>query len=402
MKRIYEHIIRKHFDEDDMMLFLAGPRQCGKTTCSQMVADHYQHSVYLNWDEREHRQLILEGSSAIAVKIQLETLHEQKVCVVFDELHKYQHWKQFLKGFYDLYKDKTHIIVTGSSRLNIFKRGGDSLMGRYFLYRMHPLSVAECLTVDIPDTLIRPQQQFTEEKFNHLYEFGGYPKPYLRSSVEFSNRWQRLRSEQLVREDIRDATRIQELGQLDLLIELLKLYGSKQLNFSKLANKINVTAETITRWIKVLNSFYYCFTLKPWHKNIARALTKEPKIYLWDWSLIQDPGQRFENFIASHLHKAVHYWTDMGYGNFELHYIRTLDKKEVDFIVTKDNDPWFLVEAKHSGKQAITSTLRSMHQLLQTEHAFQVCYDLPFVDKNCFECHDPTIVPARTFLSQLI
>lgn len=402
MKRLYEEIIVGHFKQDNAMVFLSGPRQSGKTTCSEMAASHYKHSLYLNWDEKEHRKIILAGSTEIANQASILQLTENKPCIVFDELHKYKQWKQFLKGFYDVYKNKVHIIVTGSSRLNIFKKGGDSLMGRYFPYRMHPLSVAECISTTPPTQEIKQPKKMNEEDFLRLYTHGGYPQPYLRNDVRFSNRWQRLRLEQLVQEDIRDGSRIQDLAQLEVLVELLSSQAAQQLNYSNLSNKVGVSVDTIKRWINVLSSFYYCIAIKPWHKNVARSLLKEPKLFLWDWSLVEDKGARFENFIASHLLKAVHFWTDMGYGEYDLCYIRTLEKQKVDFLVLKNKKPWFLLEAKYSHNQGLSPHLIQFHEKLQTKHAFQVCFDLPFVKKNCFDITEPIIVPAITFLSQLI
>ncbi len=402
MKRLYEQVILEHFKNDSAMIFLSGPRQCGKTTCSEMAVSHYEHSLYLNWDEKEHRNIILAGSTDIADKAGINQIREDRTCIIFDELHKYKNWKQFLKGFYDLHKNKTHIIVTGSSRLNFFKRGGDSLMGRYFPYRIHPLSVAESIgtTLSIEET--KPPKKIKEEDFLCLYQHGGYPQPYLKNDVRFSNRWQRLRLEQLVREDIRDGSRIQDLAQLEVLVELLRSQAAQQLSYSNLSNKVGVSVDTIKRWINVLSAFYYCFTIKPWHKNVSRSLLKEPKLFLWDWSLIEDKGARFENFIASHLLKAVHFWTDMGYGEYDLCYIRTFDKQEVDFLILKNKKPWFLVEAKYSNNQRLSPYLIQFHEKLQTKHAFQVCFDLPFVNKNCFDEAEPMIVPAITFLSQLV
>lgn len=401
MKRLYQNIITQHFAEDNMMLFLAGPRQSGKTTVSQMVADTYEHAVYLNWDEMAHRELILAGSNRIAEYAQLNRLRASKPMVIFDELHKYSNWKQFLKGFYDLYKDQSHILVTGSSRLNVFKQGGDSLMGRYFYYRMHPLSVAECITTDLPKKIIRDPTEIPDAMFETLYRHGGYPKPFLNNSPTFSNRWQRLRAELLIQEDIRDGTRIHELKQLEVLAEIVKHDASQSLNFTKLSKLVGVSVVTVIRWIEVLSSFYYCFSVKPWHKNVTRSLVKEPKVYLWDWSIVKDNGAKFENFVASHLLKAVHFWIDMGYGDFDLCYIRTLDKKEVDFLVTKDGVPWFLIETKVSANQSLSSQLRYFQRELHVPYAFQVCYDMPYVNANCFAADEPIIVPAKTFLSQL-
>jgi predicted AAA+ superfamily ATPase len=159
--------------------------------------------------------------------------------------------------------------------------------------------------------------------------------------------------------------------------------------------------DTIRRWVEVLKSFYYCFSLQPWSKNIARSLLKEPKLYLWDWSLIEDEGHRHENLVASHLLKAIHFWTDQGLGDFGLHYLRTKDQHEVDFLVTKDKEPWFLVEVKTKAK-GLSSALFRFQEETKAPHAFQLAFDLPFVAKNCFEEKGPILVPAQTFLSQLI
>ena len=169
-----------------------------------------------------------------------------------------------------------------------------------------------------------------------------------------------------------------------------------------LAAKIKVSAPTLTRWMELLKNLYFCFTIQPWSKNLSRSLIKEPKVYLWNWALIEDMGARLENFVASHLYKAVQFWTDRGLGDYGLYYLRDKDKREVDFLVTKDRKPWFLVEAKASGNQGISRWLYYYQEKLKVPHAFQIGFDLPYVNQNCFEMKDPVIVPAKTFLSQLI
>lgn len=402
LNRIYDTLVDLHLSEDSEMLFLEGPRQVGKTTVSEKTQSLTDFFVYLNWDNEDHRKIILSGPTVIAETAQLSRLHIRKPVIVFDEIHKYKKWKNFLKGFYDSYRDKVHIIVTGSSRLKIYKPGGDSLMGRYFCYRMHPLSVAECLRQTIVNHEIQNPKPIDDQTFSALYEFGGFPKPFIKHDTRFSARWQQLRQEQLIREDIRDLNRIQEIGQLEVLTLLLKEQATQLANYSTLANKIRVSVDTIRRWLKILESFYFCYILRPWKNNISRSLIKEPKIFLWDWSLIDDPGARAENFIASHLLKAVDLWTDLGLGKYELYFLRTIDKQEVDFLVVKNEKPWFLVEVKCSNNQPISKALIGFQRQLNAPHAFQVILDQPYIDKNCFDYHDPVIVPAKTFLSQLI
>jgi len=402
MKRIYQAIIEEHLSKLRQMVFLMGPRQVGKTTVGLESAGKWPKHLYFNWDNSGERLLFLEGAEAIAAQAGLDELAEEIPILIFDEIHKYGKWKNFLKGFFDKYEKVTKIIVTGSARLNVYKRGGDSLMGRYFYYRVHPLSVAEIVSPTLIENEIRKKPlPITDEDWEALIAYGGFPEPFVQRSRKFSNRWQAMRRDQLFREDIRDGTKIQELAQMELLSELLPNQAAQSMDYQSLAKKVGVSNDTIRRWLEVLKSFYYCFSIKPWSKNVSRSLLKEPKFYLWDWSLIEDEGQRHENFIASHLLKAVHFWFDRGLGEFDIFYIRTKDKVEVDFLVTKNKKPWFLVEVK-TKQTGISPALYRFQEEIQVPHAFQVTINLPFVQKDCFEEKGPIIVPARTFLSQLI
>ena len=401
MKRIYEYYVANHIQQYDQMLFLAGPRQVGKTTIAKSCSSLVSQFVYLNWDVAADRQQLLEGNVVTVNGLDQPILGQQKPLVVFDELHKYPQWKNYLKGLFDTYKGQFHIIVTGSAKLNLYRKGNDSLMGRYFLCHIHPVTVRETAIVATTATDVQPVVDITAETYHQLFEFGGFPEPFIKHQQAFSTQWLKIRNDQLFREDIRDLSNVQELASLETLAEVIKLFASKQLNMAKLGGRLQIAATTVKRWIEVLSNFYYCFTLKPWSKNIVRSLLKEPKIYLWDWSMIADPGARFENFVAAHLLKAVHYWTDQGLGHYELFYLRDLDKREVDFLVTKDGVPWMLVEAKNS-KQAISPELAYFQQQTKAEYAFQVTHHMSYVDEDCFSHHQPIIVPAMTFLSQLV
>ena len=275
-------------------------------------------------------------------------------------------------------------------------------MGRYFLYRMHPLSVAEIVRTHVAATEIAEPARPPAEGLDQLLKFGGFPEPFLKATTRFYNRWKRLRSELLFREDLRDLTQIQEAGQVEVLGELLANRAGQLLNYSALANDINTSVDTVRRWIVTLESLFYCFTLRPWFRNVPKSLRKQPKVYLWDWSLVADPGARRENLVASHLLKAVHWWTDSGLGTFELCYLRDKAKREVDFVVVRDGEPWFLVEVKSSSRREINPSLRHFHSVLGTSNAFQVSFDLDFVDADCFAVAGPLRVPADTLLSQLV
>lgn len=401
MKRIYQEVIDLHLASLRQMVFLMGPRQVGKTTLALSFLNQEDTNLYFNWDRIDHRLLFTEGPDAIAKQANLSELKATMPVLIFDEIHKFNKWKLFLKGFFDSYEKIAKIIVTGSARLNVYKKGGDSLMGRYFYYRVHPLSVAEIISPTLIENEIRSPQAIKEEDWHALLEHGGFPEPFVQRSKDFSRRLQSTRRDQLLREDIRDGTRIQEIAQLEVLTELLRHQASQSMDYQSLAKKTSVSVDTIRRWLEVLKSFYYCFSIQPWSKNITRSLIKEPKLYLWDWSLIEDEGQRHENFVASHLLKAVHFWTDRGLGDYGLYYLRTKDKIEVDFVVTKEGKPWFLVEVKSKAK-GLSPALFHFQKETKAPHAFQLAFDMPFVNRDCFEASGPILVPVKTFLSQLV
>ena len=403
MRRSYETLLEKHLKEFRQMAFLSGPRQVGKTTLSLEASSTIPLHFYFNWDNDDHRVLIIQGPQAVAEKASLDLLQKGPLpIIVFDEIHKYRKWKRFLKGFFDTYEKKCRIVVTGSARLDVYKRGDDSLMGRYFLYRVHPLTVREIIDPSLPLQEIQPPSPIDAADHEALLQFGGFPEPYLKRSRTFFNHWRRLRFEQLLREDLRDLSRIQELSEIQLLAEILQEESSHALNYAVLATKIKVSAPTLQRWIDLLKKLYFCFTIQPWSKNLSRSLIKEPKIYLWNHALVEDRGARLENLVASHLYKAVQFWTDCGFGEYELYYLRDKEKREVDFLVTKNRKPWFLVETKTSGNHGLSRWLYYFQEKLQAQHAFQLAFDLPFVNRDCFEIKEPVIVPATTFLSQLV
>lgn len=288
--------------------------------------------------------------------------------------------------------------------MDIYRRGGDSLMGRYFLYRMHPFTIAEVISSDIPDPtkIIRQPCALNEDDFNALWTYGGYPEPFVRRDIQFSRRWQNLRLHQLLKEDVRDLTQINQLDQLEILVNLLSGRSGQQLIYSNLATQIQVSVDTLKRWIATLCNLHLGFLVRPWFKNVSRSLRKEPKWFLRDFSLIEDVGAKAETFVACHLLKAVEGWNDMGLGSFQLGYIRDRNQREVDFIVVRDGLPWFLVEVKQSSCE-ISKSLKFFQQQTNTPYAFQVVIDSEYVDKDCFTSPGmPIAVPARTFLSQLL
>ena len=318
-RRLYDALLDEHLATHRQMAFISGPRQVGKTTTCRNHADSYS-----NWDNIDDRQRILAGPSELASSLGLDRLRKIPPVLLFDELHKHPRWKQLLKGFFDTYADQARILVTGSSRMDTYRRGGDSLMGRYFPYRMHPFTVAELLHQDLPDArrIVPPPGKVRESDFDALWKHGGFPEPFLKRDLRFTRRWQSLRARQLIRDDIRDLTSIRQLGQLEMLVKLLSTRSAHQLVYSGLSKEIQVSVDTAQRWIDALVSLHLGFMIRPWFKNVSRSLRKEPKVYLWDWASVPDEAARAENMVGSALLKAAHLWTDRGEGEFALHWLR--------------------------------------------------------------------------------
>ena len=401
MKRIYENLVYSNLKKFNQMAFLIGPRQVGKTTIAKHIQSQFKESIYLNFDSLEDRKLIMSGQSFIEKILPTTVLRSEKPLVIFDEIHKHPDWKNYVKGFFDLYKNFFSIIVTGSARLDVYQSGGDSLMGRYFQYHIYPLTVTELTNTEVPIKEFRAPKVTSGEDFSNLYKYGGFPDLYLNHSDQFSNLWQETRFKQLFRDDIRSLTNLQEIYSLEMLAILIKEQAGQLLNYSSLAKKVGVTSQTISRWIKILDRFYYCFTLRPWHKNVSRSLVKEPKVYLWDWSVIQDEGAKIENFLALHLLKFVDFFNEQGLGHYALFYLRNLEKQEVDFLITKDHQPYLMIESKASNKN-ISKSLLDFSDQIKPKYSFQSVFNMDYVERDVFQLDKPMVIPLKTLLSQLL
>ena len=377
MERIYEKLIKDHFENNRQMVFISGPRQVGKTTLAESVLPD---AVRLNYDKVADARIIAAGADKVAEFADLADPSHAKKGILFDELHKFPNWKRFLKGFFDVYADnrRLKVAVTGSARLDIYKRGGDSMMGRYFSYRIHPFTIGELGSKDVNlDAIFQSSQGVSDDTFRALLKFGGYPEPFLRDSERFYNQWKRLRLEKLFAEDLRDLSRVQDLNGLRALADLLAARVGGGMNYASLATDLSVSPDTAKAWTSVLESVYYCWLVPPWSRNVANSIRKQPKAYLWDWSLVADEGARNENFVGAHLLKAVHWWTDSGLGDFGLYYLRTKQQKEVDFLIAKDSEPFMLVECKSSPKEPLSPALVEFQKSLSVPYAFQVAVNAP-------------------------
>lgn len=326
------------------MAFIAGPRQVGKTTFAEHLLQEMRGKYY-TWDDVEFkRQWIKDPKLLIPEAIGTKQL------VVFDELHKAPRWKSSLKGVYDLRHNYAHIVVTGSARLDVFRRGGDSLLGRYFLLRMHPFSLGELTEqVLLPDELQGKLTQVHAPQTavcDRLFAFGGFPDPYLKADRAFWNLWRRMRLERIIREDLLTLSQTSELSLIESYATFLSEKVGSPFSLQSLAEDVAISHPTARRWLNWLSQLFYVYTIAPYTLKRTRSLRKQPKLYLWDWSEVAEPAARFENMVAGHLLKACHYWTDCGIGTFELFYLRDKEKREVDFLIVRDRKPWLLAECK--------------------------------------------------------
>lgn len=342
MKRYLEALLEA--DLREKMVFLGGPRQVGKTTLARHVLPAAEG--YLNWDIPSHRQRILR-----------RTLPDTDDWV-FDELHKYRKWRNFLKGVYDEFHGDRRILVTGSARLDLYRFGGDSLQGRYHYLQLHPLSAAEV-------------GARSQEDMGALLQLGGFPEPFLRGSVARARRWSAEYRSRLIREEVTSLESVRDLGALERLMLALPERVGSPLSRNSLREDLELNHQTITRWLDIFERLYAIFRLPPFGAPRLRAVKKEQKHYHYDWSVVPDEGPRFENLLASHLQKWVHFQFDSEGRELELRYFRDVDGREVDFVVVERRKPVLIVEAKLAA-EPLSPAVRYLKQRFPACDAFQV------------------------------
>jgi hypothetical protein len=310
------------------MVLLGGPRQVGKTTLAQaLLRDHFPGGRYFNWDYDEDRRDLLA-----------KRWRDDERLLVFDELHKYARWKQWIKGLYDVQGDRHALLVTGSARLDVYRRGGDSLMGRYHYWRLHPFSLDEI-----------PRGMRPAEALRRLMTVGGFPEPFLDGTERFARRWRRERFDRILREDVRDLEPLRHLSLLALFADQLRQRVGSQVVLANLATDLQVSPKTAKAWLEVLERMYVVFAVRPFTRNLPRAIQKPPKVFFFDTGdVIGDDGARFENVCAAALLKRLHLVEDRDGYRCQLHYLRDKEGREVDFVIVKDGVVEELVEAKHA------------------------------------------------------
>jgi uncharacterized protein len=311
-------------DLDEKMVFVTGARQTGKTTLSKMLYERYD---YLNQDVAADR-----------LNINSMSWDRRRDLIIFDELHKKRGWKSWLKGVFDSEGVRPRLLVTGSAKLDTYRKVGDSLAGRFLSHRLHPLDVKELR-----------EQSPPAETLDRLMRIGGFPEPFLKGSEQYYKRWRRSHLDIILRQDILDLEVVRDIQSIETLVELLRHRVGSPVSFSSLARDLERDAKTVKRWLAILETLYVVFRVAPYHKNIARSLLKEPRYYFYDTGQVcDDQGARLENLVAAALRKELDRVEDSFGDTTDLHYLRTKDGNEIDFLVLVSGKPRALIEVKSS------------------------------------------------------
>lgn len=381
---MYKRYLTSQIEHDlqRKMVFVGGPRQVGKTTLAKSLLLNQHSSAeeneaspegYLNWDNPVHRMLILER------ELPPVSLW------VFDELHKYRKWRNYLKGLYDVKPKEQHIMVTGSARLDYYRFSGDSLQGRYHYLRLYPLSLAEL-------------HSQTQSDFNQLLQLGGFPEPFFEGSETEAKRWSREYRTRFIREDLVQLEKVYDLGTIELLaLRLPELVGSP-LSINSLREDLQVSHKAVSSWLQIFERLYTIFRLSPFGSPRIQAVKKEQKHYQLDWSLVPDLPARFENLVAVSLLKWIYYLQDSKGEDMELRYFRDIEKREVDFVVIQNKKPIKFIEVKWNNSE-ISSSLRYLKSKFKDVEAWQIS---AINEKDYLSPEGIRVCPARIFLSTLI
>ncbi len=366
MRYIIPHIL------DDLkrkMVFVGGPRQVGKTTLAKAVlSSNYPDGRYFNWDFDEDRQDILR-----------KRWSTDNPLLIFDELHKFPKWKGWIKGIYDVSHDLHSFLITGSARLDVYRRGGDSLLGRYHYWRLHPFTLDEI-----------PKGISPKDAFKRLMTLGGFPEPFLDGDERIARRWRRERFDRVLREDVRDLEPVRNIQLLSIFLDLLRHRVGGLVVMSNLAGDLEISPKTAKAWLETLERMYLVFSVRPYTKSLPRAVRKPPKVYFFDnGDVLGDEGARFENLVATSLLKRLHYLEDSQGYKYELRYIRDKEGREVDFAIIKEGELEELIEVKYSD-DSIARSLSYYADRLNPQKAVQIVSEIkrPY-DKGKIRVTDP-------------
>lgn len=372
MRRYPEESIKR--DLKEKIVILSGPRQVGKTTLSKQLIPSF---VYLNFDSSSDRNIIRKQEWDRDVQL-----------IIFDELHKMKNWKSWIKGIYDTEGISPSLLVTGSARIETTKKGGDSLAGRFFSYRLHPLSVKE---------ICHFLNEDPKNALDKLISLGGFPEPYLKGKESFTKRWRRTHIDTIIRQDLIDLEKVRDIKSIEILIELLKVRVGSATSYSSLAENLQVSIHTVKHWLQILENLFVIFPVRPYHRNIARSILKEPKYYFYDTSAVEgDAGAKLENVVALALLKELHFLEDTAGSKVSLHYLRDKLRNEVDFLTVIDGKPALMIEVKVSD-DSFSRSLYRFQGFLEGTKSVQVVYNLDRKKSS----KGVKMLPAHEFLADI-
>jgi len=372
MRRYLEESIKQ--DLKEKIVILSGPRQVGKTTLSKQLIPAF---VYLNFDSSSDRNILRK-----------QEWDRDAQLVIFDELHKMKNWKSWIKGIYDTEGIPPSLLVTGSARIETARKGGDSLAGRFFSYRLHPLSVKE---------ICRFLKEEPKRALDKLISLGGFPEPYLKGKESFAKRWRRTHVDTIIRQDLIDLEKVRDIKSIEILIDLLKARVGSSTSYSSLAEDLQVSIHTVKHWLQILENLYVIFPVRPYHRNIARSILKEPKYYFYDTGAVEGGiGAKLENVVALELLKELHFIEDTTGSKVSLHYIRDKLKNEVDFLAVVDGQPVLMLEVKVSD-DSFSKSLYRFRGFLKGTKSVQVVYHLDRRKSS----KQVNMMPVHEFLADL-
>ena len=367
-------------DLNRKMVFVGGPRQVGKTTFAKNLLETWPDQLsstvqrYYSWDDDRDREFLLA-----------KQLPFSPGPVILDELHKYQRWRWLLKALYDKRGNELQILVTGSAKLDYYRRGGDSLQGRYHYYRLHPLSLKELSSQ-------------TTSSLRDLLMYGGFPEPFFSASETETRRWSREYRSRVLREELRDLEKVNDISLIERMAIRLPTLVGNPLSLNALREDLQVSHQTVVRWMNMLERLYSIFRIYPFGAPHIRAVKKEAKHYHFDWAQIPETGFRFENMIACHLLKWCHFFEDTEGWDMDLRYFRDTDKREVDFVVLKERTPILFVECKISFQEA-SGHLKYLSRKFPGVEAVQIYFD---GDEDIKTDEGIRLCPAATFLKRFV
>ncbi|MBK9041553.1 MAG: ATP-binding protein [Bdellovibrionales bacterium] len=314
-------------DLSKKIVIITGPRQVGKTTLSKALLRDFD---YYNYDNPQDRKRIHQSDVDFSYRP-----------LILDELHKMRQWKRWLKGHFDTRTAIHPILVTGSARIDTYKKVGDSLAGRYYQFRLLPLDVKELVEVSHAE----PQKALES-----IFQLSGFPEPLLSNDVREYRRWRSSHLDIILRQDLLESGSIKSIRSIELLVELMAERVGSLISYNSLREDLGTDDKTVKRWFDELENSYVFFRVTPYSKKINRAVSKAPKYYFFDIPRVVNEGARFENLVALSIYKEILYRKDVLGEDYSLHFLRNKNQNEVDFLICHEKRPLMMVEVKLSDK----------------------------------------------------